>query len=362
MYVSLRCRQLTAAALIGVLAASSGAGVSASSHREAPGITKSPKVDGTDFYMFRSYEAGRDGFVTLLANYIPLQDVYGGPNFFTLDDAAIYEIHVDNNGDALEDLTFQFQATNTRKDLTVPVGDKMMAIPLVNIGPIGPDRTATDNLNVTETYTLNLIRGPRRTGARTAVTIQGSTEGTFQKPVDRIGNKSIANNDPAVYDQYANNHIYNIGIPGCSATGARVFVGQRREGFVVALSEVFDLINLNPLGPTDTARNSLANKSITTFALEVPISCLTLQNQPIIGGWTTASVGTGTPGNPIRQSESAGRPRAVPRGNALGAVAGPELRADAELPGLGAGESSARAQAGGSERHVARHECVGDHR
>ena len=298
MYVTSRCRQFTAAALIGVLAAGSGAGLSASSHREAPGITKTPKVDGTDFYMFRSYEAGRAGFVTFLANYIPLQDVYGGPNFFTLDDAAIYEIHVDNNGDALEDLTFQFQATNTRKDLTVPVGDKMMAVPLINIGPIGPDRTATDNLNVTETYTLNLIRGARRTGTRQAVTIQGGTDTTFQKPVDRIGNKSIAMNDPAAYDQYANNHIYNIAIPGCSATGARVFVGQRREGFVVALSEVFDLINLNPLGPTDTARNSLANKSITTFALEVPISCLTLQNQPIIGGWTTASVGTGTPGNP----------------------------------------------------------------
>ncbi len=185
MYVSLRCRQLTAAALIGVLAAGS-AGVTASSHREAPGITKTPKVDGTDFYMFRSYEAGRAGFVTLLANYIPLQDVYGGPNFFTLDDAAIYEIHVDNNGDAVEDLTFQFQATNTRKDLTVPVGDKMMAVPLVNIGPIGPDRRRHDNLNVTETYTLNLIRGARRTGARTAVTDPG------RRPTARSRSPSIA--------------------------------------------------------------------------------------------------------------------------------------------------------------------------
>ena len=194
------------------------------------------------------------------------------------------------------------------------------------------------------------------------MTVQGGTDAIFQKPADRIGNKSIANNDPAVYDQYANNHIYNIAIPGCSATGARVFVGQRREGFVVALSEVFDLINLNPLGPTDGARNSLANKSITTFALEVPISCLTLQNQPIIGGWTTASVGTGTPGNPNPgQSKSAGRPRAVPRGNAFRAIAGRGLRADAELPGLGAGESSARAQAGGTERHLVRHDGGGCH-
>ena len=54
----------------------------ASSHREAPSITTTPKVDATDFYMFKSYEAGRDGYVTLIANYLPLQDAYGGPNYF----------------------------------------------------------------------------------------------------------------------------------------------------------------------------------------------------------------------------------------------------------------------------------------
>ena len=51
--------------------------VQASSHREAPFITRIPKVDGADFYMFRSYEPGRDGFVTLVAEYIPLQSAYG---------------------------------------------------------------------------------------------------------------------------------------------------------------------------------------------------------------------------------------------------------------------------------------------
>ena len=72
----------------------------ASSHREAPFIATQPKVDGTDFYMFRSYEPGRAGYVTLIANYLPLQDPYGGPNYFTLDPNALYEIHIDNNGDA----------------------------------------------------------------------------------------------------------------------------------------------------------------------------------------------------------------------------------------------------------------------
>lgn len=61
-----------------------------SSHREAPFITEKPKVDGTDFYMFRSYEGGREGFVTLIANYVPLQDAYGGPNYFTMDEQARY--------------------------------------------------------------------------------------------------------------------------------------------------------------------------------------------------------------------------------------------------------------------------------
>src|SRR3982751_3517781 len=83
-----------------------------SSHREAPNITRFPTVDSTDFYMFNSYEAGRAGYVTLLADYIPLQQPYGGPNYFALDPAALYEIHIDNDGDAKEDVTFQFRFTN----------------------------------------------------------------------------------------------------------------------------------------------------------------------------------------------------------------------------------------------------------
>ncbi|MGS0759293.1 DUF4331 family protein, partial [Roseateles sp. GG27B] len=71
--------------------------------------TTSPKVDATDFYMFMSYETGRTDYVTMIANYSPLQDAYGGPNYFALDPDALYEIHLDTNGDAKEDLTFQFR-------------------------------------------------------------------------------------------------------------------------------------------------------------------------------------------------------------------------------------------------------------
>ena len=105
---------------------------SASSHREAPAITETPKVDGTDFYMFRSYEPGRARLVTLIANYQPLQ-VPGGPNYFTMDPDAIYEIHVDNNGDAIEDLTYQFDFDNTLANgtgVTLNVGGKTLPIAL----------------------------------------------------------------------------------------------------------------------------------------------------------------------------------------------------------------------------------------
>src|SRR6202789_4751436 len=98
----------------------------ASSHREAPFVTKNPKVDGTDFYMFDSYEPTRTGFVTVIADYLPLQDAYGGPNYFSLDPDALYEIMIDNTGDDVEDLTFQFQfqqaLANSSAGITFAIG------------------------------------------------------------------------------------------------------------------------------------------------------------------------------------------------------------------------------------------------
>ena len=94
----------------------------ASSHREAPMITGTPKLDGADFYMFNSYETGRSNFVTFIADYLPLQDAYGGPNYFELETNGVYEIHLDTNGDAMEDITFQFQFFRTPQHLTLPIG------------------------------------------------------------------------------------------------------------------------------------------------------------------------------------------------------------------------------------------------
>jgi hypothetical protein len=254
----------------------------ASSHREAPTIAGLPRLDGTDFYIFRSYEAGRSGYVTMIANYIPLQDADGGPNFFNLDTNAVYRINIDTTGNANPDIQFQFQFNNVDKGLTVDANGKSVPVPLINIGPVD---ASGKNLNVIQSYTLLIQRGGQYTPIEN-VTLGGSV---FYKPADNIGMKSIAD-----YASYAQQFIYEIGIPGCAAPG-RVFVGQRKEGFVANLGGIFDLVNLNPAGPRDVNPNSLKNKNITSLALEVPISCLTRSGQPVIGATTTSSTKVSAP-------------------------------------------------------------------
>jgi hypothetical protein len=277
----------------------------ASSHREAPFITRHPKVDGTDFYMFRSYQSGRSNYTTLIANYVPLQDAYGAPNYFMMDPSALYEIHIDNNGDAREDITFQFRFRNTNKDAQFNIAGKGVSLPFVINGGV-IDSVNPNGINVRETYTVTLKRGDRRGGERQPVTNAGSGIDTFDKPIDNIGNKSIPN-----YDAYASQHVFNINIPGCAAPG-RMFVGQRKESFAVNLGETFDLINIkapavefNPNAERN-ARDDLADKNITSIEMEVPTACLLNPTvaDPVIGGWTTASLRQGRLINPRPDSDT----------------------------------------------------------
>ncbi|MEQ8766648.1 MAG: DUF4331 domain-containing protein [Planctomycetota bacterium] len=259
-----------------------------SSHREAPFVTENPKIDATDFYMFRSYEPGRENMVTLIANYLPLQDPYGGPNYFFMDPEALYEIHIDNDGDSQEDITFQFRFKNEIVGQSLMIGDPgnevSVEVPVINTGPILTGDASA--LNLLETYSLTMVSGDRRTGTKTAISLAGGNQTEFTKPVDNIGNKSLPD-----YEGYAGQFLYDINLPGTEMNG-RMFVGQRDDPFVVNLGETFDLINYtDPLGPEDGAQDSLAGKNVTSLILEIPISFLTNNGaDPVIGGWTTASL------------------------------------------------------------------------
>jgi hypothetical protein len=133
---------LFAIALTGVLMTPTGA----SSHREAPLISGDPRADNTDVYAFVSPD--QPGTVTIIANYIPLEEPAGGPNFHSFDENVLYEIHVDNDGNAKDDVTYQFRfRTKVRNRNTF----------LYNTGQI----TSLDDLdwNMPQTYAVTEVRG-----------------------------------------------------------------------------------------------------------------------------------------------------------------------------------------------------------
>ena len=225
----------------------------ASSHREAPLISADPQADNTDVYAFVSPDA--PDTVTLIASYIPFEDPQGGPNFYKFGDNVLYEMKIDNNGDGVEDITYQFRFTSqTRNPETF----------LYNTGPIkGLD---DPNRNLSQTYTLTRIENGRTV----------STAGPMTTMYDNVGFASAPS--------YGGNGsgIYEF----ADANGkGRVFAGQTDDAFFLDL-RVFDLLygaNLSEAGV-----DSLAGFNVHSIALQVPKASLR-SSSPIIGVWATAS-------------------------------------------------------------------------
>jgi hypothetical protein len=238
---------------------------SASSHREAPLISQDPLADNTDVYAFVS-PASPDK-VTLISNFIPLQLPASGPNFWKFDDNVLYEIMVDNDGDAVEDITFQFRfRTESRNPDTF----------LYNTAAI----TSIDDTdwNVRQFYSVTRIDGPRRRGHR-----QVLAENVPSPPVN-VGSRSLPN-----YAAVAAQAIRPL--PG----GMQVFAGQRDDGFYVNLG-VFDLLGVPPADLDNP--DSVAGRNVHSIAIEVPIAMLTSNGvrpasandaNAVIGMWSTAS-------------------------------------------------------------------------
>ena len=207
------CRMVVAAAVAACWSLPSAA----SSHREAPFIATQPQVDATDFYMFRSYEPGRDGYVTIVANYLPLQDPYGGPNYFKLDPNALYEIHVINDGGAVENITFTFRFQNTLADNQITVGGKMVSIPLAQNGSADVSAPNSPALNVHETYTLDVIRGPAQ---RHHVVGDQRDERRRRRSTSR--STTSARRRSRATSPTRTSTSATINIPGCDGNGPRV--------------------------------------------------------------------------------------------------------------------------------------------
>ncbi|MCU0491317.1 MAG: DUF4331 domain-containing protein, partial [Chloroflexaceae bacterium] len=244
----------------------------ASSHREAPLISTDPQADNTDVYFFRSPD--RPDTVTLVANYIPLQEPNGGPNFNSFGDDVRYELHVDNNGDARPDVTYRFtfqtkvQNPNTFLYITGPVSS-----------PTDP------NFNRQQSYTVERV-----TASGTEVLGQGNV------PPVNVGPRSTPN-----YDAIAAQAITDL--PG----GIKAFAGPRDDPFFVDLGSIFDLGGLRPFNPLHLIPlnpDKFGGKGIDgvngynthSIILQVPISQLTRDKMgpeqtksPTLGVYASAS-------------------------------------------------------------------------
>ena len=168
--------------------------------------------------MFNSYEPGRAGYVTLIANYLPLQDAYGGPNYFKLDPNALYEIHIDNNGDAQgrHHLPVPLQEHAARAS-TLPIGGTNVADP-ADPGRPGHRAATPRRSNVNETFTVDVVRGDRRTGSARRGHQRRRRQRDLRQAVRQHRHRRRSPTTPPT----PRKHIYNVNIPGCSDAGQGV--------------------------------------------------------------------------------------------------------------------------------------------
>jgi len=256
----------------------------ASSHRDSPFISEDPAADNTDVYAFVSTETGRSDYVTLLSNFVPLQEPANGPNFYKLSDFVNYEIHIDVDGDARPDLTYQFKFTTRIVDPGTYLYNTNTILPPPN--PSDPTSQYV-NLNQPQSYTLREIgRGGSNSGkvlledVRTAPSRPGPKSINFGE-VGR-GGTAVQGDTSVAYQNLAQMAVHTA--PG--GAGLRAFVGPRDEGFYVGLGTAFDLIN-----PTAPGADGTSGFNVSTLAVEIPKSRLRAAGDTdgIIGVWSTAS-------------------------------------------------------------------------
>lgn len=232
---------VTSSILAGLLGFSATA--MASSHREAPAIAQDQYADNTDTYVFISPESSDR--VVFVANYVPILLGATGPNYYRFADDVLYEIRIDNNGDARPDISYEFKFTTT-----VTNGSTF----LYNVGAITDINDA--DLNVKQSYTVTQVN--LSTGARTLLTgsappltapwfvgkrtFPAPSEGTSQDAYDAVAEQA------------------NIDLGG----NRKVFAGPRDEPFFVDL-HVFDLLGVAGAPTTDGV-------NVMSIVLEVPIA------------------------------------------------------------------------------------------
>ena len=223
---------VTISALAAAVVGSGPSAGTASSHREAPLISEDPSADNTDLYAFRSPD--KPSTVTIVSNWIPGEDPAAGPNYYTFSPSAKYNIHIDRNGDARPDLTYQFRFGRTA-------------------GPAFLGNTV-QSWSVWRNKKL-LARG--------------------KTPPNNIGPRSTPS-----YRNLAAKAVVNAG-------GTQIFAGQRDDAFYGDIGSIFDLVGFRKgTGNAGGGKDFFAGYAVHAIALQIPISELKAKSSTI-GVWST---------------------------------------------------------------------------
>ncbi|GAB5417479.1 MAG: hypothetical protein Crog4KO_30610 [Crocinitomicaceae bacterium] len=260
-------KTLIACAALSVL----GLNAFASSHREAPLISNDPLADNTDLYAFRSPDDPNT--VTIIANFIPAEFSYGGPNYYTFGQDVRYEIHIDNDaGVAGDEITYRFTFNRVNEDPTT----------FFNI------RLGLQNLKTT--YILEKSTD----GGATWSTIVNN--GIVPPP--NIGDRSI--DDPVLGLNSTYGALMTNAVTTASS-GEQVFCGPADDPFFVDLGGIFDLGDAPRQGNNNVVRDGLAKFNTHSICLQIPIEDLQKNGQAVsmandildadyvIGVWASAS-------------------------------------------------------------------------
>ncbi len=240
----------------------------ASSHREAPITAFDRTADVTDWYAFVSYD--NPNKVTFILNVDPLLEPANGPNYFPFDPNVLYEMHVDNNQDGLDDVTFQFRFKTQIRQPNLYTGF---------MGVIGgfPQITSlsgsgSEGLSLRQTYTVTMIRNGKST-------ILNDDETLYAVP-SNVGPRTMPD-----YQSLFNQGIYSL------EDGVRVWAGTADDPFFIDLGAAFDSLNFRSgVGPVlpaaidadDThnyAPDTVGGYNVNSIVLEVPISMLTVDGK-----------------------------------------------------------------------------------
>ena len=251
-----------------------------SSHREAPAISQDPVADNADTYAFVSPDDPTT--VTIITNYVPLEGPPGGPNFFEFGDDVLYSIYIDNNGDQLPEVEYQFRFRTTLQN-----EDTF----LYNTGPV--TSLTSPSWNKRQLYSVSIVRSHDADHDADDNRVRGLAD-NLQCPPCNIGPRSTPN-----YETLAAAAVHHLG------SGETVFAGQRNDGFFVDLGAIFDLGDIRPIqnlhlipSPAAPSVDPLKTMNIHTIAIKVPIRKLTrdgsLPSNPasvkaVLGIWGGAS-------------------------------------------------------------------------